>query len=840
MLGEENLLYKLKNKGNILPILIFFIAIAMAIIIFMAMGYAPFGNKMLAGMDANIQYLDFFSYLKNILLGKDSINYSYTNLLGGSSITLVAYYLCSPLNLLVFFFKNTQLPIFFSVLFAIKIALSATTMCIFLQNRFKNKLNEIIVVVLSISYAFMQYNMTQSSNIIWLDGVYMLPLMLLGVYQVVNGGKNLLLPIATGLTIMFNWYIGAINCLFSGVWFIFELMLTNSFWKSKIKQTVIFIISMLEGVFLSAFIFVPNIVAMRASSRSQFDWSLLTNTFRGSLTSIIQKYIIGGLSDSSNISFFCGSFVLIGFTCFFITNNISNRTKFLTFIMSIVMYLIFFWQPLYLVFSLFKEVDSYWCRYSYIGIFYLIFVAAIFYIEYKGENARWLFLIVAFVYSILVLYFNRQQLNWEVYATCIFTMCIALIVVMYYNVHSKRNIINYALFLIVAVELLVNAYPLLSLYSYSDATVFSKYEASQDKQIEGLKKYDSSDYRALQTETRNESNDEITANYNEGMAFNYWSISGYTSIESTTQLNLLNNLGYRNEQNRITIVNTPILGSDALLGVKYILSDYKINGLNKIKSLGKHNGKSVYENPYVLPLAFVAGVSGTKKVSSESTFDFQNEVYSNILNKRIDLYSSIPYSITKNVNSLIYTLQLPVGDFAIYGNIYWSANMDATLNLNNKKTIGYAKWLSPSVFYVPTTKNEKTAIVKLTASSLDVLKQEFYALNLKKLADASKEIQNMEVKANFEKNKIKSTVTTNKENQYLYLSIAKDSGWIITDNGKNVKSKSYANDLVAIPLSKGKNRIILKYKVVHQKLGIIVTILATIALIAYIYTVKKK
>lgn len=831
---------KIRNKNIILPVLAFMVSALMLIILFISMGYAPFGSKTLASMDANIQYLDFFAYLKNVLLGKDSINYSYTNLLGGSSITLVAYYLCSPLNLIVIFFKNTRLPEFFNILVALKISLSATTMSIFLQNRFKNKLNKVIVIALSISYAFMQYNMAQSSNVIWLDGVYMLPLMLLGVYWLANGRGNLLLPISTGLVIIFNWYVGAINCLFSGFWFIFELLLANTGIKGSLKRTILFILSMFEGIILSAFIFIPNFSAMSASSRSQFDWNLLTNTFRASFLSFFQRYTLGGVSDASSISFFCGSFVLIGFISFFITNSIAKKARIITFMMSVLMYLIFFWQPLYLVFSLFKEVDSYWCRYSYVGIFFLIFVAGVFYCEYKGEKATQLFFSVTLIYTGLVLYLNVQQLSWKIYGTCIFAWIIAFTNIWHYKANSKNSFLRYILIIIVGSELLLSAYPLLSLYSSSNASSFKEYESQQSKQINNLKNYDSSNYRILQTGTRNENSDGTTANYNEGMAFNYWSIAGYRSIQSTTQLDLLNNLGYRTEQDRITIVNTPILGSDSLLGIKYILSDYKVNGLSKIKKLGVHNGKSVYKNKYALPMGFVSGSSGTKAVNSNTTFEYQNQVYSNILDKHVKLYTSISYTIKNNGNNMIYNLQLPMDKVAVYGNINWATNMDATLNLNNKRVIGYSKWLSPSVFYIPTTRNEKNATVQLTANSLAVASQEFYALNLRTLANVSKEIQRKKVKVNFNKDSIKSNIYVSKTNQYLYLSIATDNGWQVTNNGKNVKIKSFANSLIAIPLKKGENRIVLKYKVIHQRLGIILTIFGCMLLIVYEYVLRMK
>jgi len=46
----------------------------------------------------------------------------------------------------------------------------------YISERFGKNCRTSILVLLSVSYALCQYNIAQSSNIMWLDGVYMLPL----------------------------------------------------------------------------------------------------------------------------------------------------------------------------------------------------------------------------------------------------------------------------------------------------------------------------------------------------------------------------------------------------------------------------------------------------------------------------------------------------------------------------------------------------------------------------------------------------------------------------------------------------------------------------------------
>ena len=154
-------------------------------------GYAPFGNKSLAWADASIQYMDFFAYLKDVIMGKNSIDYTFGKTLGGTNIATFSYYLASPWNFLVIFFEKSQLHTFFDLLVVIKLGIAAVTMRFFVGERWKNYISDMqqrsLASLFSSCYALCQYSIAQSSNVMWLDGVYFLPLILLGVYRVSQG-----------------------------------------------------------------------------------------------------------------------------------------------------------------------------------------------------------------------------------------------------------------------------------------------------------------------------------------------------------------------------------------------------------------------------------------------------------------------------------------------------------------------------------------------------------------------------------------------------------------------------------------------------------------------------
>ena len=61
-----------------IPIISFLLAGSATIIIFAVLGIHPFGDKSLLFEDLYIQYIEFFAYLRKILLGEASAVYSFS------------------------------------------------------------------------------------------------------------------------------------------------------------------------------------------------------------------------------------------------------------------------------------------------------------------------------------------------------------------------------------------------------------------------------------------------------------------------------------------------------------------------------------------------------------------------------------------------------------------------------------------------------------------------------------------------------------------------------------------------------------------------------------------
>ena len=107
--GTITMLKRLRNH----PPFLFFAFILPIIIMgayFAYRGMAPFGSSSILTVDLGQQYVDFFAYFWHSLLHHpSSFLYSFSKGLGGEMFGTNAYYLFSPLNLLLLPFTGASL-----------------------------------------------------------------------------------------------------------------------------------------------------------------------------------------------------------------------------------------------------------------------------------------------------------------------------------------------------------------------------------------------------------------------------------------------------------------------------------------------------------------------------------------------------------------------------------------------------------------------------------------------------------------------------------------------------------------------------------------------------------
>lgn len=810
--------WTIKKKRLILCAFSFAITFLAMYLLYFVLHVAPFGNRALAWEDADIQYLDFFSYFRDVLFGKNKISYSMTNTLGDGGIGLYSYYLASPFNLLVVFFRQSQLEVFFTLIVALKIATASLTACYYLQVRFVDQIHMAVTVMLACGYGMMQYDLAQCANVMWLDGVYMLPLMLLGVYKVIEKKQIHPLAIATACSILFNWYTAGINCLFSILFFAWEYLLSVCRKKISVKDLFFTIlrygVAMVLGVCISAVLFLPTVVDLRGGKGSSFNLELLQRTFNGRLTTVIRDYTIGGISRPNEVSLFAGSVILIGCIAFFSNRNYWLREKLIVGIGLLFCTSMFFFTPTHLLFSLFKKVLSYWFRYAYISIFYLMFVAALGYQKPDRKIRYWL---LAILYAAVYYTFSYEQPKYDrnqVYLTILLLLIVASGVHLLYRTKTDTKryfVIACGLLLVVMLELEANACYLCRNYSLMTAEDYTRYVDGTNRQLEALAAYDDDSYRISQTSRRNN-----LAHLNESMSYNYWGNSGYTSSPDNRQLKYLDRLGYKEDGDCLNVVADSVISADSLLGVKYILSKRSYPGLRLVKEIAQENGKYVYENPYCLPLACVYKPV-TETEAYTNPFEYQNQLYSELCGENVALYEKLEVHADSEDKTRIYHIQIPEGNYVVYGNIVTNVFVGGKVGRTGEDGILYSNWMAPSVFYIEHAQDEREISVTFHSDqTMDLKDEQFYALNLDVLASVSAQICEKEPQSLSIENGYATCTVDGKNGENLYLSIPYEEGWTIRRNGEKIEAGQFAECMMSIPLVDGENKIELVYHIPYM------------------------
>lgn len=846
--------------------IICFVAAAFIWILFFRMqGYAPFGTKSLAVMDAFIQYEDFFMYLKDVLNGENNIAYTFSKGLGGTNVAVFSYYLSSPWNLSICFFEDTQIDAFFNLMVAWKLSLAAVTARIFLGERFsgfeKEKLRRLLAILISLGYAFCQYNLAQGSNIFWLDGVYILPLILLGVYRISVGKDGTLLAFSVAASILFNWYSGGINCVASILWIFWELACVRyCTCKETVSLKQLFVrlvrygISMLEGVTMSAALFLPTVWALRKGSKGVLELAKHFDiNFIGSIYSAAEGFSFNATSAYGRVALFCGSLTVVGIAALFISKKISNKEKFLIGSLLLADLLIFYWTPLVTVFSLLKSVTSYWYRYSYVGILILIFCAGYYYLKEREIDAWELIKggCLAATIFLFACYASGNADIRHVHFTAFFMLIIAvLLAFIAYQKSSqplhkglwRRSFATVLLVLFVGTELIWSMCLQLDNVTQTSVEEYQDYVTQESEQVDAIKKADGEYYRISQTKTYGTGDRRTTANYNESMAYNYWGVATYTSSADDVQQTTWNKLGYRIEGSCISIVNTSIITADSLMGVRYVFSQDEINGYSLTDDT-EYNGKKTFENPFALPMAFTYPDSEISIKEYENPFIYQNEIYSQLSGRELALYEAVPYTCTLDENGQpTFTLSLPQGNYAIYGNLPWNSQFDGVVSVNGAYETSYARWLSPSVFYIPTAAKDSAAVITVTSYNyvdLNYGGEQFYALNLDLLAEVSAPLIKNAAEYSIENGKAAITVNA-KDNERLYISIPYDTGWEILLDGKYIEPDLVAELMYSIPLTAGRHEITMTYHVGGLKLGILASLLGVICTVGSLCIFRAK
>jgi len=262
-------LYEKKPKAGLL-LAAFGITFFLIVTVYVAVGVAPFGDRTLIFADGHAQYICFWVYARDVILGNQDAFYALEKTIGGNMMGLLAYYCMSPFNLLLVFFPLEKIPLALHLIFALKMSFCSLTMAIFFGY---TRGIEKKTLLFTTAYGLCAYNTSFFWCAMWMDGVILLPLVALGLHYIIEGKKPYLYIFSLGCAIIFNYYTGYMLCIFSVMYFAYLCFVNR---ESRLRTIAIFSFSSLAAGGTSAFILLPAMVSMQGGKRAPF-MGLFTN-----------------------------------------------------------------------------------------------------------------------------------------------------------------------------------------------------------------------------------------------------------------------------------------------------------------------------------------------------------------------------------------------------------------------------------------------------------------------------------------------------------------------------------------------------------------------------------
>ena len=575
----------------------FFVPVLVLVVIFAQRGIFPFGEECFLRTDMYHQYAPFFSEFQYKLTHGGSLLYSWDIGMGVNFSALYAYYLASPMNWLVALCPRQFLIEFMTVLIVIKTGLSGLSFTWYLRKHTGTR--EFGSCFFGIFYALSGYMAAYSWNIMWLDCILLFPVILFGLERLVKEKKGMVYCIALGLSILSNYYISIMICIFMVIYAAVLVILYPPKKGKEFAATAgrFMLYSLLAGG-LAAVVLLPEIYALQATASGNFDFPKTVSSYF-SIFDMIARHMGNvqteiGLDHWPNI--YCGVAVLMLLLLYLGNKNIKIKEKAVYFSLLLFFYASFSVNVLNFIWHGFHYPNSLPCRQSFIYIALVLVMCYKAYLELK--NTPWKHIVMAFwgaaAFVILAekLVDNEEQFHFAVfYAAILFLALYTGCIYLYHSRKWCRDGVLLAVLGLVFCESAVN----MAVTSIPTTSRTAYVKDNEDTMLLADSIRSSVFYRIEKGESRTK---------NDGAWMNFPSASLFSSVASAAMSDFFKSVGCESSTNAYSVKgSTPFI--DALFAARYGIYPDQQPADSLKEQIGRQGSMWLYENKHTLPVGFV-------------------------------------------------------------------------------------------------------------------------------------------------------------------------------------------------------------------------------------------
>lgn len=882
--NQDRLKTLLRNNRYVL--LSFGGALIVYLLICIAYRMIPFGDVTILRMDLYHQYGPLLAEFYDRLTHGGSLVYSWQTGGGGNFLGNLFNYLSSPVSILVILLLgHKNMPLAIGVIIMLKAALSAAFFTYYLKASPQFRKHNPVTAGFGLLYAFSGYFVAYYWNIMWMDGMMLLPLIILGVERVIEERKPLLFCLSFALLLVSSYYMAYMTAIFLVLYFFVYFFAHHPFGDTlrepkrdengkaspwELFRTNRFAVSFLTCIgygliagMLAAFALLPTYFALKTCSATsgsfpeEFEtyftyFDFLANHF-GDLEPTIRSS-----GDVVLPNVFCGVGTLMLVLLYFYVRSVSLREKVASVVLMGVMALSFNFNYLNYIWHGFHFPNDLPYRQSFVYVFFLLTIAFRTITKLR-ELSRRDFLTVGLVTAGTL--FLAEKVGTPNFrdGTVLVNLCFIVLYVVLLALFHDRNFrvrtVAWLMFLAMFAEVVVCDIDNFDI-DVTNESYTSEYDGIKAAET-FLDEYDGGeDYRVETTYPLLCMNPSW---------YGYNGISMFSSMAYELSSNLYYNLGIAgNYINSYTYrPQTPVF--HAMTNMKYLIDNDPEVSLdeNFFERIGDISGFGIYKNRYYLPLGFaVSNDTESWDYATGNPFYIQNDFLKKASGRTEDVFSSVTFTDVSYDNIQPFSEILNNGSYQ-----YTKSNADAegsfTLTFTPDKTAryymycrtpnadtvyitaddGYSSQTTVStdnqyVFDLGTRTKDVAVRIEVPLNDaegnveLNVVRQDDEAF---KKAYAELRKNTMDI-TSFSDTFIEGTVTIGND-QMLYTSINYDEGWTVTVDGKTMLSSSdevfrVGGAFTGVHMAPGTHTVTFRYRPAGLYPGLFLSLLGVLALLA--------
>ncbi len=853
----------------------FLIPVALIYLIYLSMGIHPFGDGSVLVLDLNGQYVYFFESLRNAIYGEGSFLYTFFRALGGEYMGMYAYYLASPLSYIVALFPQDRILEALLTIILIKTGLCGFTFGFYLHKHSRHP-NKIMVVTFSVMYALCAFAVVHQNNMMWTDAIFWLPIVTYSIEQLIKHRKYKLFVISLALTLMSNYYIGYMVCIWCVIYFFYYLLANDSDITNpngeRLHRTRAFVrfgmFSLLAAA-IAGFIILSAYYSLTFGKNEFSDpnWSLKA---KFDILDFFTKFLPGSYDTvrPQGLPFvYCGLLSLITAPVYFMTKSVKSREKIASLTVLGLLVLCFIASPLDLIWHGFQNPNWLNHRYSFMFCFMLLVLGYKGFANLRRCSEKFILGICAFIvlfvaiaqkqeFKTYVVTDEKLETFSTVWLSVIMVAVLFAILCLLIRTRNfkKRDGITAVLAAVICIEVFLNALSLTIQFdddvTYSGYNKYNEFLGNLRPVVEQVKEDDPSFYRMEKL---------VHRKYNDNMALGIRGLSNSTSTLNSSTINFLNHMGYTSRSHLSKYQGgTPV--NDSLLGIKYLIDNKDSDTLTHYFDKKIEGEKyDVYQNPNALSIAYgvsdqinefdfenyntyfeklnalVGALRGTEATPElfKPIYDFDEEY--NGCTKKSSATRATYTAESEDVNATV-TFTFTASEAAEYYFFTPSPNpKECSISVNGENLGKYLGSDTRHIFSLGWyEKGEKVEIrITLDKDPLNISTNCEYIWYLdreefdKSFADLKDNPQFI-IDDNYEEDHLIGTLTTLDLNTTIMTTIAFDEGWQVYVDGEQVETYQTLDALLAFDIeASGEHTLELRYMPTIYRVGMILSISGT-------------